>query len=197
MEDKRELKINNYLDLIRANQAYIKYVESFGEDNKLNNCNFNALKVAYATFALLLWKDEYIKKDNEKNLSTIVVDKLLERYITNIANNNSDGKWQIGEIVFESNLEVIDKVRNKLAHGDYIIDGDDIYFEIDNKKGRIEISKLVGLSVSLGNDWEKLKEHGENNYAVLRNSNPFVNPGISIYSEENLIVFLKILHTLK
>ncbi len=186
MEDKRSMTIKNYLDLIRSNKAYIRYVESFGEDNNLKNCNLNSLKVAYATFALLLWKDEYIKKDAEKNLSTIVVDKLLERYIANIATKNSDGKWQIGEIVFESNLEVIDKVRNKLAHGDYLIEGDEIFFEIDDKKGRIEISKLVGLSVSLGNDWEKLKEHGENNYAVLRNSNPFVNPDINIDSEEKL-----------
>ena len=114
MEDKRSMTIKNYLDLIRSNKAYIRYVESFGEDNDLKNCNLNSLKVAYATFALLLWKDEYIKKDAEKNLSTIVVDKLLERYIANIATKNSDGKWQIGEIVFESNLEVIDKVRNKL-----------------------------------------------------------------------------------
>ena len=186
MDNKREETIKNYLELIRSNKAYIRYVESFGEDNRLNNCNLNSLKVAYATFALLLWKDEYIKKDKEKNLSTIIVDKLLERYISTIAHKNEEDKWQIEEIVFDSNLEVIDKVRNKLAHGDYIIDGNDVFFEINGKKGRIEITKLVGLAVGLGNDWEKLKEHGENTYAVLRNSNPFVNPDINIDSEEKL-----------
>lgn len=186
MIDKRQERIKNYLDLIKSNKAYIRYVESFGEDNRINDCNLNRLKVAYAAFALLLWKDEYIKKDSEKNLSTIVVDKLLERYIANIASTNNEGKWQIGDIVFESNLEVIDKVRNKLAHGDYTVDRDFIYFEIDDKQGSIEISKLVSLVVSLGNDWEKMKEHGENTYAVLRNSNPYYNPNINIDSEDKL-----------
>lgn len=181
----KENTVENYKRLITSSKAYIKYLESLGENNRIQEeCDIDSLKVGYATFALLLWKDEYIRKDEAKNLSTILVDKMLEIYIGNIAKKNKDGKWQLGEIVFDSNLDVVDKVRNKLAHGDFIIDNHQIHFDINGQEGSLPIDSLVAFSVHLGNDWEKMKQYGENYRDVFRNSN-IVN-GVNIKTREDL-----------
>ena len=181
----KENTLENYKKLIHSSKAYIKYLESFGDQNSIQEeCDLDCLKVGYATFALLLWKDEYIKKDQAKNLSTILVDQLLEVYITNIAKKNADGKWQIGEITFDSNLDVVDKVRNKLAHGDFAIDKNQIHFEINGQEGTIMIPNLVAFATHLGNDWEKMRQYGENTTTVFRNPNML--EGIDIQTAEDL-----------
>lgn len=177
--------IENYKKLISSSKAYIMYLETLGDNNRLGEeCDIDSLKVGYATFALLLWKDEYIRKDQAKNLSTPLVDKMLEVYITNLAKKNDEGKWQIGEIVFDSNLDVVDKVRNKLAHGDFIISNHDVYFEINGQRGFIKVTDLVAFATHLGNDWEKMRQYGENTTNVFRNLN--ITNGLNITTPEDL-----------
>ncbi len=174
---------DNYKTLINSSKQFIKYLETLGEEKLDSNTSLNALKVGYATFSLLLWKDEYIKKDKEKNLSTTLVDNLLEVYLTNIAIKNKEGKWQIGDYIFDSNLDVVDKVRNKLAHGDFIIQGDNVILNY-NPEVTIPITNLVSFSVHLGNDWEKMKQYGENTNSVFRNYN--ILNEFSIKTKEDL-----------
>ena len=148
---KRERNINNYLKKLEANSKYIDYVNSFGEKNNLSKDDLNYLKVGYASFLLFLWKDDFIKKDSNKNLSTTLIEENLEK-ATSIISTKFNNKWKIDNIEFSNYLEVLDKVRNKLAHGDYeIIDGYKIMeseewmdrYEIYNK-----ISELLDVAVN-------------------------------------------------
>ena len=82
---KRERNINNYLKKLEANSKYIDYVNSFGEKNNLSKDDLNYLKVGYASFLLFLWKDDFIKKDSNKNLSTTLIEETeYESYIQRI-----------------------------------------------------------------------------------------------------------------
>ena len=177
--------IDNYKRLISSSKAFIEYLETFGLENKIEEeCDLDCLKVGYATFALLMWKDEYIRKDEAKNLSTILVDNMLEMYINMVATKNADGKWQLGNIVFDNNLEVVDKIRNKLAHGDYIIANHNVYFDIEGQRGALTTDQLMNFAVRLGNDWEKMKQYGANYNDIFRNAN--LLEGFSIQNEEDL-----------
>ncbi|MBR6137373.1 MAG: hypothetical protein IKQ06_04380 [Bacilli bacterium] len=177
--------IDNYKRLISSSKAFIEYLETFGLENKIEEeCDLDCLKVGYATFALLMWKDEYIRKDKAKNLSTILVDNMLEMYINMVATKNADGKWQLGNIVFDNNLEVVDKIRNKLAHGDYIIANHNVYFDIEGQRGALTTDQLMNFAVRLGNDWEKMKQYGANYNDIFRNAN--LLEGLSIQNEEDL-----------
>ena len=172
--ERKQKKIEYYKKLISSSKDYINYLETFGDSPVQEDSDLDALKVGYATFALLLWKEEYIKKDQAKNLSTILVDKLLEGYIGTIAKKEGD-TWKIGDITFSSNLSVVDTLRNKLAHGDFSMDSSDITIEVEGKTGSIPITDLVAFAVHLGNDWTLMKKYGENTTDILRNLNALTN----------------------
>lgn len=91
---KKEQIINTYQELLEANIKYLEYLNSFGEKNDLDAKSINLLKVGYATFALLLWKDEIIKKDSEYNLSTTVVEEILDEHINIITNKKISGQLE-------------------------------------------------------------------------------------------------------
>ena len=112
---KRERNINNYLKKLEANSKYIDYVNSFGEKNNLSKDDLNYLKVGYASFLLFLWKDDFIKKDSNKNLSTTLIEENLEK-ATSIISTKFNNKWKIDNIEFSNYLEVLDKVRNKFPN---------------------------------------------------------------------------------
>ena len=173
--EKREKILNNLVLMISSNLAYVRYLESNGQNSELDQeyCDFSSIKIAYAAFSLLLWKDEYIRKDQEKNLSSIISDQLLNEYIKKIAKKNQNNTWNIGEIVFDNNYEVIDTVRNKLAHGDYVIKTDYIELEIDDKKGVISIDDLVAFSAQIAINWDKMALYNPNKYSVIKDNNLF------------------------
>ena len=166
---KRERNISNYLKKLEANSKYIDYVNSFGEKNNLSKDDLNYLKVGYASFLLFLWKDDFIKKDSNKNLSTTLIEENLEK-ATSIISTKSNNKWKIDNIEFSNYLEVLDKVRNKLAHGDYeIIDGY-VYLEIDGQIGKIEIDKLVGLVSTIACSWDDIRKYGERITGIIKDT---------------------------
>ena len=100
---KRERNINNYLKKLEANSKYIDYVNSFGEKNNLSKDDLNYLKVGYASFLLFLWKDDFIKKDSKKNLTTTLIEENLEK-ATSIISTKSNNKWKIDNIEFSNYL---------------------------------------------------------------------------------------------
>ena len=185
---KRERNINNYLKKLEANSKYIDYVNSFGEKNNLSKDDLNYLKVGYASFLLFLWKDDFIKKDSNKNLSTTLIEENLEK-ATSIISTKFNNKWKIDNIEFSNYLEVLDKVRNKLAHGDYeIIDGY-VYLEIDGQIGKIEIDKLVGLVSTIACSWDDIRKYGERITGIIKDTK--VSKKKQIRSEKDLDEVLK------
>lgn len=165
-EEERELRrrkiLNELNSFMISNISYTKYLETLGNINDLDSfCNVEKLQVIYASFMMMLWKDEYIKKDNSKLISTLS-DELLDDIVSIVAEQNHDNTWKIGDIKFENNYDVIDVIKNKLAHGDYIIEDNYLELDIDKKKGYILIDNLVDFTNELAIKWEKIKSKGEN-----------------------------------
>lgn len=173
---KKEQIINTYQELLEANIKYLEYLNSFGEKNDLDAKSINLLKVGYATFALLLWKDEIIKKDSEYNLSTTVVEEILDEHINIITNKKNI--WSIGEIEFTSSLDLLNVLRNKLAHGDYQIKENEIILEINDKIGSVNIDRLLDLTIQLDQNISLIQKQKENTVGMIRNKNALENINI-------------------
>lgn len=178
---KREQIINTYQELLEANIKYLEYLNSFGEKNDLDEKSINLLKVGYATFALLLWKDEIIKKDSEYNLSTTVVEEILDEHINIITNKKNI--WSIGEIEFTSSLDLLNVLRNKLAHGDYQIKENEIILEINDKIGSVNIDRFLDLTIQLDQNLSLIQKQKENTVGMIRNKNALENINIKTKSD--------------
>lgn len=178
---KREQIINTYQELLEANIKYLEYLKSFGEKNDLDEKSINLLKVGYATFALLLWKDEIIKKDSEYNLSTTVVEEILDEHINIITNKKNI--WSIGDIEFTSSLDLLNVLRNKLAHGDYQIKENEIILEINDKIGSVNIDRLLDLTIQLDQNLSLIQKQKENIVGMIRNKNALENINIKTKSD--------------
>ena len=178
---KREQIINTYQELLEANIKYLEYLNSFGEKNDLDEKSINLLKVGYATFALLLWKDEIIKKDSEYNLSTTVVEEILDEHINIITNKKNI--WSIGQIEFTSSLDLLNVLRNKLAHGDYQIKENEIILEINDKIGSVNIDRLLDLTIQLDQNLSLIQKQKENTVGMIRNKNALENINIKTKSD--------------
>lgn len=178
---KKEQIINTYQELLEANIKYLEYLNSFGEKNDLDAKSINLLKVGYATFALLLWKDEIIKKDSEYNLSTTVVEEILDEHINIITNKKNI--WSIGEIEFTSSLDLLNVLRNKLAHGDYQIKENEIILEINDKIGSVNIDRLLDLTIQLDQNISLIQKQKENTVGMIRNKNALENINIKTKSD--------------
>ena len=178
---KKEQIINTYQELLEANIKYLEYLNSFGEKNDLDEKSINLLKVGYATFALLLWKDEIIKKDSEYNLSTTVVEEILDEHINIITNKKNI--WSIGEIEFTSSLDLLNVLRNKLAHGDYQIKENEIILEINDKIGSVNIDRLLDLTIQLDQNLSLIQKQKENTVGMIRNKNALENINIKTKSD--------------
>lgn len=179
---KKEQIINTYQELLEANIKYLEYLNSFGEKNDLDEKSINLLKVGYATFALLLWKDEIIKKDSEYNLSTTVVEEILDEHINIITNKKNI--WSIGDIEFTSSLDLLNVLRNKLAHGDYQIKENEIILEINDKIGSVNIDRLLDLTIQLDQNLSLIQKQKENTVGMIRNKNALEN--INIKTKKDL-----------
>lgn len=178
---KKEQIINTYQELLEANIKYLEYLNSFGEKNDLDEKSINLLKVGYATFALLLWKDEIIKKDSEYNLSTTVVEEILDEHINIITNKKNI--WSIGDIEFTSSLDLLNVLRNKLAHGDYQIKENEIILEINDKIGSVNIDRLLDLTIQLDQNLSLIQKQKENTVGMIRNKNALENINIKTKSD--------------
>lgn len=88
-EEERELRrkkiLNELNTFIISNISYTKYLETLGNINDLDSfCNVEKLQVIYASFMMMLWKDEYIKKDKSRLISTLS-DELLDDIVSIVA----------------------------------------------------------------------------------------------------------------
>jgi len=148
---------------ITSSMAFTRYLESYGTNNDIGKwfCDINHLKVITASFQLFLNKEDVIEKD-DKNLISKIDLTMLEQYVETIAKKNIDGTWNLGSGTLNSAEEVVNVVRNKLAHGDFKINGNYVEFEYNEQEYKINIDELVHFTNLICHYWELSKETGEN-----------------------------------
>ena len=161
-EQERRKSVTELSDLIVSNIAYRNYLETVGQiDNLSVFCNVEKLKVMYASFLMVLWKDEF----SEKSESGMMLPDLLDNLVKIVA-EEKENAYYIGTLKFEEKSLVIDFLRNKIAHGDYLIEKGRVYFKEDRKSGSIEIDDLIDFTTSLVTKMQKMqtKEKNKNVY---------------------------------
>ena len=165
MDNKR------FENLYEAFNSYVQFNEYMknNELTKVSEINFDLLKMMFSSFYLTTLLDPLI----EKNYNGEIKIKLNKTYINElvkcVAKPNKNG-YTIGELSYKNAEVTLDKIRNKLAHGDYIVENENIIFEENNHRGIIKVNKLVGMIMNLENDLSKyiLAEESVKIYGICK-----------------------------
>lgn len=182
--DKRK----SIVDYYNANQAYFDYlqgilVNSAGNcKNIFNDGNIYGAEVGCMSNILLAIKEDIVlkKETYESNL----FGNLLEQSVELIASKVPNG-YMIDNYVFNSAAELVSKLRNKLAHGDFTLDlnHNRIMLNIDDENEvKVRINKLSTFIVNALSRYLKDRERNKNKRDLIiidRNishrQNPIVN----------------------
>ncbi len=169
-EQNRRKSVSELSDLIVSNIAYMNYLESLGTNNDLAVfCNVDKLKVMVASFMMILWKDEFI----EKAKTGLFHEDFVKRLVSTVSIKQCN-RWYIGNITFNNPNELIEFIRNKMAHGDYLIENGRVMFQEDNRKGYIPIDYLVDFTNMLVTNIQKMQVSGKNTNVYLNVAMPRV-----------------------
>lgn len=137
--------------LINFNHAFMSYKDFlFSENNNLlsNEKNIKMLEVLFSCLNIIMNKDRIKTKDENPN--NYIDENILEQIILIIAEKRNN-KYYLNNIEFSTKEEIIKIIRNKIAHGEFIIDekADNIIFKIENQDIKISSNQLYSLSILL------------------------------------------------
>mgnify|MGYP007056313376 FL=1 len=161
--DKRK----SIVDYYNANQAYFDYLQGI-LDNSAGNCknifndgNIYGAEVGCMSNILLAIKEDIVlkKETYESNL----FGNLLEQSVELIASKVPNG-YMIDNYVFNSAAELVSKLRNKLAHGDFTLDlnHNRIMLNIDDENEvKVRINKLSTFIVNALSRYLKDRERNK------------------------------------
>lgn len=137
--------------LINFNHAFMSYKDFlFSENNTLlsNTKNIKMLEVLFSCLNIIMNKDRIKTKDEDP--SNYIDENILEQIILIIAEKKNN-KYYLNNIEFSTKEEIIKIIRNKIAHGEFIIDetSDNIIFKIEDQDIKISSNQLYSLSILL------------------------------------------------
>lgn len=141
-------KCNNIIDYYEGNLAYTYFLLSFifdkqiCFDNVIEKKNITAAKVSCISNIFLGIREELLEKENKAILPKIDA-KYLELAVDTIATKTEDG-YLIDGYLFKDASNLIWEIRNKLAHGNFMIDFDNnkVILKKDDYDIKIDIDKL-------------------------------------------------------
>ena len=129
---------NLYLmGLIFGNPIYSEYI--------LNKEYLNGAIVGTISSIFLATKEKMVDKNN----NILLPFSLMEKNVNLIANKTSAG-YEINGYVFKDGYELVTTVRNKLAHGEYLVDfaHNRVILKVEGNEVIIPISKLSAFVVA-------------------------------------------------
>lgn len=126
---------------------------------------FQKIAISLSALFISLHKELIIEKDSSKNLSIIVNEQSYKEILNHFCTKKTN-KYYIDELEFNSPLECLDFIRNKLLHGDYHIKDDYIYIKKDNREGKIRFTKLINFCLIIS-DLSKCKDKTYEDSMVL------------------------------
>lgn len=138
-------RFKNLYDTLISHANYGNYMLSVGEAKMdISDTNYDALSASFISAFIEIGLDPFIVKTKDKEVKINIIDEFIDELAKKISVNNGNG-YTIGELSYKNSTVLIDKVRNKLAHGDYIIKDGNIIFEENNLKGIIKINSLLEM----------------------------------------------------
>jgi len=139
-----DTRYKNLYDALTSHIDYCNFIETYGEDNvNFENTNFDLLQTIYGAFSLTLLIDDYFVVQNN-TINCKLIPNVVQQLIEKIAVYNGHG-YTVGDLMYKDEYTVLEKVRNKLAHGDFIIRNGEIVFEENKLEGRIRVDKFLSF----------------------------------------------------
>ena len=149
-----QIVLMNLYEALISHINFGNIVESYGEDDvTLENANLDLLKVLYAGFFITLVIDQYAEKVDEDTVRFKFVPGFIDKVVELFADNNGKG-YSLGNLRYKDASTVLVKLRNKLAHGDFIIRDGDIIFTEKKVEGKINIDRLLTFISSFEQSYE-------------------------------------------
>lgn len=144
--DKKDIIIDYYLGIHAYNSFLLKYLFNFPLDFNfiLNKRYFNAAWMGVISSLFIALKEKMIDKNNNILLPFVV----MEENVQYIADKVSTG-YKIDGYIFKDSNSVVTTLRNKIAHGDYIMDFEHnrVILNVDNNDVVIPIGKLSAFTL--------------------------------------------------
>lgn len=147
-------KIKNLFKLITASNRFNNFLNhEFFVPNRPQTMNelycedFNSYKdilVTHSILVLAIFKEMILKK-NAEDLNLAITDQAFQVLMGNLIQEDGT-KYKLGSLTFEQKVEILELLRNKLLHGDYYIDGNNIVLNKQGITGTITIGDLTIMS---------------------------------------------------
>lgn len=190
--DKRD----NIMDYYMGNKAYTSFLyglltnESNYLEYILDKRNINAAIVGSISNIFLAIKEELVEREN--GVKARISLKELEKSVGIIANKTKDG-YVINNCLFKDAASVVNELRNKLAHGNFVLDLDynRVIFDINNQDVVININKLSSFVVSGLRTYLKVNNSSEYKRDFIISGKMASNRKKGISSVNELTNFLK------
>ena len=144
--EKMQCAIDLYNGITRHRLNFIDYINH----TKNNNITMDDIKYALMSLVfldVLYNKETMIETDEEANYSSKMSDNFLDDMFEIM--NMTDENQNISKL--EDGATFLAVIRNKIAHGDYYIDGDDMVFLKENDEIRINFFKFISFYAPLVN----------------------------------------------
>lgn len=193
MDDKR---FQNLFQAFKSHIDFNNYIEEYGlMDIDLSKINYNLLMAIYSGFYLTITIDPLIEKISDKDVKINLYPEFLNILVKKIAEDNGNG-YTVGELSYKDAQTTLNKIRNKLAHGDFIVENDQIIFEEKNKKGIIKITDLVSMIATLDINIEKYKLTGKTvtingNLKYVINRKVYGKPSFKKYCKDLITIIIE------
>lgn len=177
-------KINCIEDYYSSVKAYYLFLTTDAFQNEewqnyiLNDNYLNGAKVCFISNLLLNIKEDIVEKLGYKDFSSNILNNGLEKSIDMIATKTQQG-YKLNKKVFKTPADIVAFLRNKFAHGKYIIDFNHnrVIFNDNGSSVIVNIDKLTSFIISASLNYLKYEKKSEisRNVLVLNYSNNKLN----------------------
>ena len=177
-------KINCIEDYYSSVKAYYLFLMGNAFQNEewqnyiLNDNYLNGAKVYFISSILLNIKEDIVKKLGYKDFSSNILNNGLENSIDMIATKIQDG-YKLNKKVFKTPADIVAFLRNKFAHGKYVIDFNHnrVIFNDNGSNVIVNIDKLTSFIISASLNYLKYQKKSEisRNVLVLNYNNNKLN----------------------
>lgn len=133
-----DTRFKNLYEALISQIDYCNMIESYGTEYvTFKHTNFDLLKVIFGGFYLTSIIDDYLIKKPDGTMDSKLISEFIKSLVKVIAKDNGNG-YTLGDLSYKDEYTVLEKVRNKLAHGDFIVENEEIIFEEKGVQGKIK-----------------------------------------------------------
>lgn len=140
-----DTRYKNLYDALTSQIDYGNFIETYGKDFvTFENTNFDLLQTIYGGFLLTLIMDTYFIKQSNNTVKCELIPEAVRKLVSMIATYNGSG-YSIGNLMYKDEYTVLEKLRNKLAHGDFIIKDGEIIIGEKGVVGSIKVKDFIAF----------------------------------------------------